>query len=336
MSSTLQDYLAIGFTLGLTIIYAPQFYKMIKMKSSEGFHPWYVFLGYMASTISCINAVIYYWDDLASSVDWRPYIESISGFVLLVFQWLLFLIFYLIFVKYYKASTTTNITGASEEINVPRSGAADWRITNSQEEDFFTDEPDLQVNDSNIIEVPQIYTAIRPIQLKKKGFAYIKDRLILLKDKLASVFALRTKKSNIILFILCQILGIILLLITLLIILVERKYATPQQQDDINRGINIWSNILEITTLVMFCLHYLPQIWETVRLKKVGSLSLVTLGMMCPGTFLWTYFLANQSDANLSIWLPYFSVGIMQAVLLAIGIYYEVRDRCCNKPVLTL
>jgi len=97
-----------------------------------------------------------------------------------------------------------------------------------------------------------------------------------------------------------------------------------------DQTIVVWSDILEVLITFFFLLHYIPQIWETYRLRDIGSISLISLGIMCPGTFIWTGFLASQSmitnnpDASKpQVWVPYLIVGTMQLVLLVMGIYYE-------------
>lgn len=255
------------------------------MKSSLGFHPWYLFLGYMASSFSCVSAVISNWNSLWSLTihDWIPYIQSISEFILIIFQWLLFLLFYIVFIIYYKEEVP--IIPARDKKSTPELGLGD--------EDFFSEE-------DPVVDVPDIYKDSNKINCTQRS---------------KNIFAMRTKKSNATLFFISQLIGLLSLIITVMMLYDQIEYVLT------------WSYILGISTLIMFSLHYAPQIWETFRLKRVGSLSLVTLSIMCPGTFVWTYFLANGSNASPSIWIPYLTVGIMQAVLLAIGIRYEIRDR---------
>jgi hypothetical protein len=64
---------------------------------------------------------------------------------------------------------------------------------------------------------------------------------------------------------------------------------------------------------------------------------------MCPGSFIWTIFLASQSkitsNPNASqpqVWIPYLIVGIMQLVLLIMGIYYERMNKKRNDYLLQI
>lgn len=99
-------------------------------------------------------------------------------------------------------------------------------------------------------------------------------------------------------------------------------------------NITIWTSILEGIILVFFLIHYIPQIYECWRIKAAGSISLITLSIMCPGSFVWTIYLAlqgnfftnNQETSNPMVWIPYLIVGVMQAILLGMGIYYEMKQ----------
>jgi len=94
------------------------------------------------------------------------------------------------------------------------------------------------------------------------------------------------------------------------------------------------SDATDIIISIFFLSHYLPQIYRTYRLQAVGSMSLITLGMMCPGTFVWSIFLAIQGETSRnkragdpSVWLPYLVVGFMQLILLIMGTYYDRKIR---------
>ncbi len=92
-----------------------------------------------------------------------------------------------------------------------------------------------------------------------------------------------------------------------------------------------WTEFAEAVILGFFLVHYIPQIYETYQQKSTGSISLITLAFMCPGTFVWTVYLAlqgqiidnNKQASNPIVWVPYLIVFIMQGVLLGMGIYYE-------------
>lgn len=272
--------LTIFFTLGLLVIYMPQYWKMFRMKSSYGFHQLFMFLGHTASFLSCLNSLIYYINNWWNCHGSLGYTESFFGFGLIVFQWILFWVFYVMYILYHPQ-----------------------------------DRPDVIVSG------------------EKCGCGGI----------------FQTRKMATAFFIVSHLIMVFGLAMTLGLL-----GSAGWHESQTNGGLMIWSGVLELTILVMFLAHYLPQIYETYRLKKVGSLSLVTLGMMCPGTFFWTAYLALQPNlvnngeddahqvetglmkSQVMVWLPYLIVGIMQFVLLVIGIYYERYQKKLNRYYLDL
>lgn len=267
----------IGFTVGLLVIYLPQFWKMISMKSSHGFNQLFMFMGHTASFLSCLNSLIYYinnWWNCHGSLECT---ESFFGFGLIVFQWLLFWVFYVLYIIYHPQDRHDVVI-----INSSDSGCECGHL-------------------------------------------------------------FKTRKIAICFFIASHIIIFLSTVCTLSILGVARWHESEQ-----NPELMIWSGILELLILILFLGHYIPQIYETYQLEQVGSLSLITLGLMCPGTFVWTVYLAMQPgltnngqkeshpdatifNSQLMVWIPYLIVGIMQFILLVIGIYYERRRAKLNK-----
>lgn len=262
----------IGFAFGLLVIYIPQFWKIISMKTSFGFNQLFMFMGHTASFFSCLNSLIFYINNWWSCHGSLNCTESFFGFGLIVFQWLLFWVFYVLYILYH-----------------PR------------------DRHDI---------------VGKGCKTRKMAFAF---------------------------FIISHIMILIGLVVTLVLLGTAKWHESDQ-----NSRLMVWSGLLELVILFMFLGHYLPQLYETYQLKRVGSLSLVTLGMMCPGTFLWTIYLALQPNlanngqddshqetigmfkSQIMIWFPYLIVGIMQLVLLVIGIYYERRRKKLSKYYMVL
>ncbi|TPX30540.1 hypothetical protein SmJEL517_g05927 [Synchytrium microbalum] len=84
----------------------------------------------------------------------------------------------------------------------------------------------------------------------------------------------------------------------------------------------IWGGVATLTGVVQF----IPQIWHTFWLGHPGALSVETLIMQCPGSFLFAYSLAIQPRTNWTSWLPFFVGGILQFVLLALCTYFICRN----------
>lgn len=143
-----------------------------------------------------------------------------------------------------------------------------------------------------------------------------------------------TKKQFVYLTFFISIILSAVALITNLCLLSKYNWHDPSgQAPDLTAS----TSTIEILILIFFLIHYFPQIYETYRIKEAGSISLITLSLMCPGTFGWTIYLAVQGKTtgspddtqagNPMVWVPYLIVGIMQAVLLGMGFYYERRNR---------
>jgi len=265
-----------GFLLlGLTIIYLPQYYKIVILKSNLGFSPWFMFLGNTAAFLTLNNTLIFYINNWWNCYGVNKCIESTLGFGLIFFQWLYFLIQYYMLIKYDKSDYSQSMLQSNED-------------DDSSEED--------------------------------KELCYNKTS----KWKLMTIT-----------FWVSQFLCAIGLLITLVLLANNGwKYTNK------DKFINEWSYILDIIVAIFFLLHYLPQIYETYKLKCVGSLSLISLGMMCPGTIVWSAFLAyqgrishNSKAGNPSVWFPYILVGSMQLILLTLGIKYERQRKKDEKEI---
>jgi uncharacterized protein with PQ loop repeat len=131
-------------------------------------------------------------------------------------------------------------------------------------------------------------------------------------------------------FLVSLILGLCKLTVDL-ILLQKYHWHDPPPPSDLTG----WTAFAEIVILVFFLVHYIPQIYETYQQKSTGSISLITLGFMCPGTFIWTIYLAlqgeiidnNKEASNPIVWVPYLIVFVMQGVLLTMGIYYERQKK---------
>jgi len=93
--------------------------------------------------------------------------------------------------------------------------------------------------------------------------------------------------------------------------------------------------------VLLFSIQDIPQVLETIKLRRVGSMSLISLALLCPGTFVWTIFLATQGSVTpekqtgtILLWGPYLFVGSSQALLLVLGLRYEygfVIVQTCGK-----
>lgn len=89
-----------------------------------------------------------------------------------------------------------------------------------------------------------------------------------------------------------------------------------------------WADFLGIFSTVLASIQYLPQIYTTFTLKKVGSLSIPMMCIQTPGSFVWAASLAARlGSAGWSAWGVYLVTGCLQGSLLVMGIYFELLER---------
>lgn len=88
------------------------------------------------------------------------------------------------------------------------------------------------------------------------------------------------------------------------------------------------ADALGIVSTILASIQYLPQIYTTYHLGRVGSLSLPMMLIQTPGSFVWAGSLAARlGTEGWSAWAVYVVTGTLQGVLLGMGIVFEVRAR---------
>ena len=89
----------------------------------------------------------------------------------------------------------------------------------------------------------------------------------------------------------------------------------------------LWANWLGASAMVLGALQYLPQIWTTWTKGNVGSLSLWTLAVQAPGSFLFAYSIAVRPGTRWSSWIILVVTGGLQFVLAGICLYFRSKDK---------
>jgi len=89
---------------------------------------------------------------------------------------------------------------------------------------------------------------------------------------------------------------------------------------------------LAIFASLLVSFHWLPQIYETYRLKTLGSLSFIMLALQSSGSVLTAFNLSSHGGWD--VWLPYVVAAAMMYVLVFQGIAYWWRDRQHKKFLL--
>lgn len=69
--------------------------------------------------------------------------------------------------------------------------------------------------------------------------------------------------------------------------------------------------------------QYLPQILHTYHAKTVGAVSIPTMLIQVPGSYLMVYTLAVRPGVNASTWVSFLVSGTLQLVLCVLCVYYH-------------
>lgn len=93
------------------------------------------------------------------------------------------------------------------------------------------------------------------------------------------------------------------------------------------RYIDLTADAFGILGAVLAASQYFPQIYTTLHLQHVGSLSIPMMVMQTPGGFAWAASLASRKGTKWSSWLPYFTAAFLQGTLLFIAVYFELRNK---------
>lgn len=89
-----------------------------------------------------------------------------------------------------------------------------------------------------------------------------------------------------------------------------------------------WANALGIGSSILSSIQYLPQLWTTWRLKHIFSLSILTMAVQVPGSFLFAFSLwLRVGSQGWSTWLVYCVSGVLQGGLLAMAIYFSTFEK---------
>lgn len=84
-----------------------------------------------------------------------------------------------------------------------------------------------------------------------------------------------------------------------------------------------WANTLGTVASTLAMIQYLPQIVFTWRNGDIGSLSIITMLIQVPGSFLFAFSLwLRVGAAGWSTWLVFIVTGSLQSVLLGLAIKY--------------
>lgn len=109
------------------------------------------------------------------------------------------------------------------------------------------------------------------------------------------------------------ILHVLVMFITTVAIAVNR----PSQ-------LQAWSNFSGVVAAILASIQYFPQIYTTLKLRCVGSLSIPMMCIQTPGSLVWAGSLAARlGTKGWSTWGVLIVTACLQGTLLALAIFFE-------------
>lgn len=96
----------------------------------------------------------------------------------------------------------------------------------------------------------------------------------------------------------------------------------------------VWADWLGGSAMILAAIQYLPQIHETLKHQHQGSLSMLTMMIQTPGSFVFAYSLWRRKDTKWSSWIMFVVTGSLQGFLLCLCLWYSYRESRLRKQPL--
>jgi len=87
------------------------------------------------------------------------------------------------------------------------------------------------------------------------------------------------------------------------------------------------SDAVSVIASVCNIVTWLPQIWQTYRLKSPGALSVGMLLLQAPGALVVIIFQGILEHKGPQTWAPYVATGTQQTILIVMCLYYTWQER---------
>lgn len=88
-----------------------------------------------------------------------------------------------------------------------------------------------------------------------------------------------------------------------------------------------WANAMGVLGTCLAAIQFIPQLFTTWRLQAVGAMSIPTMCIQTPGSFLFVGSLAKRLGIQgWSTWGIYLVTGVLQGMVLTMCISFEIRD----------
>jgi len=91
--------------------------------------------------------------------------------------------------------------------------------------------------------------------------------------------------------------------------------------------VTLWATFLGVTSGLLACVQYTPQLIQTYRLKLVGALSIPMMVIQSPGGIVMIISIAMRPGTDWTSWMMFAVSAVMQACLLVMCFAWKVRQR---------
>ncbi|GAA6025369.1 hypothetical protein JCM10207_001366 [Rhodosporidiobolus poonsookiae] len=347
------EILSLCIVIGLLLSYAPQFYRIVKSKNSEGFSPLFLLLGATSSASSLGNIVTLQFGQIACCqyLSAGQCFESVLGIAQVFVQWACFNLIFILYLVYYPLSSkyvrsvpipTSGLPSSHRKPQpflttlVPsfmRTTTPEGYIRRSLSADSLNSALTSDADDSDT-DGEGLHGGTR------RGFD---PQSLLLPGQLRrGEIILSSEYRHAVSLFLLTLLHLLLTALTTFILLLTLPKAevphpgTPSPWDPHSpeggrehpqeRAVRVWATTLGLVSVALGCAQYAPQLVMTARRKLVGSLSIPMMLLQTPGSFVFVYTLAIRPGVNFTGWATYFVTGVLQGSLLVLCLLYRRRQ----------
>lgn len=87
------------------------------------------------------------------------------------------------------------------------------------------------------------------------------------------------------------------------------------------------ADVFGLLSMVCSTIQFAPQLYKTFKSKTVGALSIPSMCIQTPGSFLFVFTLAMRPGINVTTWITYLITGLLQGTLLIMCLIWHFRGK---------